>query len=332
MKEGYIIKSASNSVSDKQELSLINNYTRRDYKEDEIYVFSVVLCDNEIDRDFECFTIEALKKLANLFVGKTGIFDHSMESKNQTARIFSCNVEKVDGALNSQGEEYYRLVARAYLPIIEKNKDLIEEIDSGIKKEVSVSCGVKKRICSICGKDVVRNKCSHSKGTIYGDEGNKKLCYVILDEPTDAYEWSFVAVPAQKEAGVIKSYEFNESLNSGEFINIDSIVDKLNNGTDVVLNSMQAKKMYDFMKELKSLSVDGLAYKEELRNEVIKLSLRVFPQLKSSTINELSKTMTIEQLKAFKLAYLSKINESNMTTPQLFVDEGSQSNNTQFKM
>ena len=95
---------------------------------------------------------------------------------------------------------------------------------------------------------------------------------------------------------------------------------------------MQAKKMYDFMKELKSLSVDGLAYKEELRNEVIKLSLRVFPQLKSSTINELSKTMTIEQLKAFKLAYLSKINESNMTTPQLFVDEGSQSNNTQFKM
>ena len=38
MKEGYIIKSASNSVADKRELNLINNYTRRDYTEDEVYV------------------------------------------------------------------------------------------------------------------------------------------------------------------------------------------------------------------------------------------------------------------------------------------------------
>ena len=28
----------------------------------------------------------------------------------------------------------------------------------------------------------------------------------MLDDPYDAYEWSFVAVPAQREAGVIKMY------------------------------------------------------------------------------------------------------------------------------
>ena len=35
-------------------------------------------------------------------------------------------------------------------------------------------------------------------------EYNGKTCYAILDEVTDAYEVSFVAVPAQRGAGVTK--------------------------------------------------------------------------------------------------------------------------------
>lgn len=31
-----------------------------------------------------------------------------------------------------------------------------------------------------------------------------RLCYGELQNPTDAYEWSFVAVPAQKNAGITK--------------------------------------------------------------------------------------------------------------------------------
>ena len=34
-----------------------------------------------------------------------------------------------------------------------------------------------------------------------------KLCYGLLKEPTDAYEFSFVAVPAQRGAGVTKSFD-----------------------------------------------------------------------------------------------------------------------------
>ena len=33
-----------------------------------------------------------------------------------------------------------------------------------------------------------------------------EVCHVVLNQPTDAYEWSFVAVPAQREAGVIKMF------------------------------------------------------------------------------------------------------------------------------
>ena len=54
----------------------INRFTRKELTEDDVYCFSVILCDNEIDRDCEKFSVEALKELAGLFIGKTGIFNH----------------------------------------------------------------------------------------------------------------------------------------------------------------------------------------------------------------------------------------------------------------
>ena len=71
-----------------QELELINNYTVKPLSADEVYTFGIVLCDNEIDRDFERFDIPALEKLAELFVGKTGIFDHSMSGRSDGEDIF----------------------------------------------------------------------------------------------------------------------------------------------------------------------------------------------------------------------------------------------------
>lgn len=182
-----------------QELELINNYTVKPLSADEVYTFGIVLCDNEIDRDFECFDIPALEKLAELFVGKTGIFDHSMSGRDQTARIFSCRVETDDSKVTSAGEKYTKLCARAYMPRSEKNAALIEEIDAGIKKETSVGCSVGRSVCSICGKDGRTDPCAHIKGREYGG----KLCHRILCDPTDAYEWSFVAVPAQPAAGLL---------------------------------------------------------------------------------------------------------------------------------
>ena len=55
-------------------------------------MFSVVLCNNDVDRDHEKFTRQALEKLGALFVGKTGIFDHSMKSGDQAARIYATAV------------------------------------------------------------------------------------------------------------------------------------------------------------------------------------------------------------------------------------------------
>ena len=180
----------------------INRLTRRPLKKERVYAFPVILCDNEIDRDGERFSGQSIEKLATLFVGKTGIFDHDPKGRNQTARIFDTCVDRPEGKLTSDGEQYICLVARAYMVRNDRSAALIDEIDAGIKKEVSISCAVAKKTCSVCGKDIYKERCSHIKGREYGG----KKCYVSLEEPTDAYEWSFVAVPAQVNAGVTKTF------------------------------------------------------------------------------------------------------------------------------
>ncbi len=192
---------AASPVSDK-EMEEIIRFTRKDISRDEIYTFPIVLCDNDVDRDMEKFTVPALEKLAGLFVGKTGIFDHRMSSRDQTARIYRTEVVRDETRTTADGEVYTYVKAMAYMLRNDKNKDLIDEIEAGIKKETSVNCSVKSIRCSICGKDIKAGSCSHAKGEVYGG----KTCCYLLCEPQDAYEWSFVAVPAQKNAGVIKNY------------------------------------------------------------------------------------------------------------------------------
>ena len=184
------------------ELDLINRYTRKKLSEKDVYVFSVSLCDNDVDRDFECFSLSALNGLAALFEGKTGIFDHNAKSTLQTARIFKTWVETDKSRKTPLGEFYSVLKARAYMVRTKENESLIEEIEGGIKKEVSVSCAVEKAHCSVCGADMRKHGCEHMRGKTYSGS----LCFAVLKEPTDAYEWSFVAVPAQRAAGVTRKY------------------------------------------------------------------------------------------------------------------------------
>ena len=181
----------------------INRFAVEELTPQQVFCFCVNLCDNDIDRDCERFSDEALEKLAQLFEGRTGIFDHDPKGTKQTSRIFETKVVSIPGRSTRDGKPYKTLQAKAYMVRTDANADLIKEISGGIKKEVSVSCSVAKQICSICGSDISKSACSHHKGRKYGE----KLCFVTLDQPTDAYEWSFVAVPAQIGAGVTKRFD-----------------------------------------------------------------------------------------------------------------------------
>ena len=89
MKEGLVKQGLS-----APEMGKINRYTRRAYTPEEVYAFSLVLCDNEVDRDWERFSLEALEGLRELFPGKTLLFDHERRSASQTARIYALKLRK----------------------------------------------------------------------------------------------------------------------------------------------------------------------------------------------------------------------------------------------
>ena len=92
-----------NSMVTREELAIINQFTKRALKEDEVYTFAVRLCDNEVDRDGERFPRATLEELAELFVGKSGIFDHEWTAKGQAARIYRTEIVEEEGVC-SQGE------------------------------------------------------------------------------------------------------------------------------------------------------------------------------------------------------------------------------------
>ena len=154
-------KSVKASNSD---LELIRQYTARDFDLSQLFIFTLTLCSNDVDRDFEKFSISSLYELADLFKGKTGILDHSMKSADQKARIFDTYVEKQEDKKTIDGEQLYCLKAKAYMVKSDDNKSFITDIEAGIKKEISVSCSMGSNTCSICGNDRRRGKCSHING------------------------------------------------------------------------------------------------------------------------------------------------------------------------
>ncbi|MBR5862257.1 MAG: hypothetical protein IKZ08_02910 [Bacteroidales bacterium] len=195
---------AAQTVTD-ADMALINQFALTELTADQVFTFKAVLCDNKVDRQFERFTIKALQELQALFLGKTVIKDHAHSADNQVARIYKTELQTSATELVG-AEPYTQLVAHCYMVRTASNADLIAEIQGGIKKEGSVGFRPSGAICSICGTDNVKSYCRHWPGRSYDKEAGQELCTFTLTGASDAYEFSLVAVPAQRAAGVSKSY------------------------------------------------------------------------------------------------------------------------------
>ena len=272
-----------------QDMAAINEFTKRTLNADDVFTFSVLLCDNEVDRDYERFTIEALYGLEKLFLGKTGIFDHEWSSDRQKARIYKTEVVCEDEKRSSIGEPYTYLKAYAYMLRTENNSEIIAEIEGGIKREVSIGCAVKKSSCSICSEESDSMKCGHVRGKEY----DGMLCYIELVEPTDAYEWSFVAVPAQKMAGVMKKYG-----DVGEAASIDDLIEKSG-----------VKSFSDELAKIRKLAEIGDKHMKELKAEVVRLGILSDCGMKKEFLKNTVEKMDEEELMGFKSVFESKIDK-----------------------
>lgn len=186
---------------DEGELALINRQALRPLAVEEVFAFRLAACGNQVDRDHERFTDRALEAMAEQFVGRPVLRDHQWSAGAQTARVYAASVE------NGPGEGERRLVLRCYMPRTEGTASTITAIESGILRECSVGLSAERAVCSICGADNARAQCRHTPGQVY----NSQVCHMDLDGVADVYEVSLVAVPAQPEAGIIKSKRYGGS-------------------------------------------------------------------------------------------------------------------------
>ena len=276
-----------------EDMALINALARKELKAEEVYTFSVRLCDNEVDRDFERFAPQTLEGLAGLFVGKSGIFDHQWSARGQAARIYKTEVVREPEKLTRAGDGYCWLKGYAYMLRTDSAKDLIAEIEGGIKKEVSVGCAVERSVCSICGADLREGRCGHKKGEVY----DGKLCYASLEGAGDAYEFSFVAVPAQPAAGVVKS------VGRG-YASLKELAAE-HPGCAVELEKLEEE------------AVLGRGYLSELKQEVVRLGLLAGMGLDHDTLVNMTDKLSRKELLAMKEAYGRRAEERYPLKTQL---------------
>jgi len=272
-----------------EDMALINRLAKTALTPEQVYTFALRLCDNEIDRDFERFNRPALEELGRLFVGKSGIFDHNWSAEGQTARLYKTELCREEG-LTEAGDERCFLKGYAYMLRSEKNSSLIAEIEAGIKKEVSIGCSVARSVCSICGQ----SGCGHQRGRLY----DGKLCYFTLEDPVDAYEWSFVAVPAQRKAGVIKGFS------------------KAGGGTLRKLLESHP----DCLRQWESLEQEaalGRSYLEGLRRELVRLAGMTDEVMDLKVFSRVAEKLEEEELLELTKAYRHRMEAKYPLSPQL---------------
>ena len=255
---------------------------------EDVYVFSVRLCDDQIDRDLERFDTASLSALAKLFIGKTGIIDHRWSSDNQVARIFQTQVVK------EAGVSYIK--AWAYIRRGGQNEEIIADIEAGIKKEVSIGCSMGRSVCSVCGSDY--GTCGHRKGESYDGQ----VCCAILQEPMDAYEFSFVAVPAQREAGVMKGMVHGQTR------------------LKELAEQFGAQAEY---RELFKLAQLGKAFEKNLRDDVVRLCLSLELGAEEPVLRAIVEKAGSEDLRKLKVALEQRLWELQPVQSQLTMLDGS---------
>lgn len=250
-----------------EQLGKINALSKANLTEDQVYVFSLRLCDDQTDRDYERFDTEALPELAKLFVGKSGIVDHQWSAQSQMARIF-------ETAVVTEGNVSY-IKAWAYIRRGGAGEEWIADIEAGIKKEVSVGCAMGRSVCSVCGLEY--GTCGHRKGEQYDGQ----ICVAVLKEPVDAYEFSFVAVPAQVNAGVLKGM-------GGRNVTLKELADRYG-----------AQEEYRVLFKQAAL---GREFEKQLENEVVRLWLAVGLGVEEPVLRSAAEKLSAEELKQFRSA------------------------------
>jgi hypothetical protein len=162
----------------------INEISSKPVELRDIYIFSVILADNDIDDDREAISNEALQQLAEECIGKTGYIDN--DNVDYHARIFDTEI-CTSSFKNKLGDNKRFLKAYCWIKKTPENKEIIQAIRNSITKKGTLSFSLNRKICSKCGCNTLREHCRCKYG------------YKILNSIIDVYDWDFMPIVKGKD-------------------------------------------------------------------------------------------------------------------------------------
>lgn len=193
-----------------EQLAKINQLTKRPFSADQVFTFSVkMIGDALISTRFFKLSKELLEvyvndanagnvafmlnhRWASFFDNPKGVFN--------MGRVFDswlAESHDVEGETVAQFGSVY--IPRGRVKDGVSTDEVIESIEDGSLRDVSVGIGWQEAECSICGESYYSRKCEHVAGNRY----DGKLCYIIAKPPGDQFELSGVFAGAYPTAEVL---------------------------------------------------------------------------------------------------------------------------------
>src|SRR5699024_8133424 len=125
-----------------------------------------------------------------------------------------------------------------------------------------------------------------------------------------AYECSFVAVPAQRAAGVVKHYEGGRTMDYEKCLEAAG-------AEGLRLTGEQTRELAGQIKAWKEEARWGRSYREKLRGQVLKCSALLQPDLPRAVMESALQGLTVEELSTMAETYEKMAGRKFPLQPQL---------------
>lgn len=164
-------------------MEAINRYALRPLAPEEVAVFRLDLCNNQVDRHYSRFPDEELERVNALTPGRPLMERHDMTGTLPRGTFFRSRLHR-DGNRVSVRPEVYVLRSAG-------NRDFILNIEGGVYRETSIGFSFRRPECSVCGRDL--RTCAHVPGRTYGG----KPCHFVMRGVMEVLEGSVVPAGSQ---------------------------------------------------------------------------------------------------------------------------------------
>lgn len=182
-RDGYLFSIRAVENDSAELLAAVNRFTLRPLTLDEIAIFTLDLCNNQVDRHFSRFPEEELETINRLIVGRPLMERHDLRGSLPRGTFFRSRVHHEDGRVSVRPDVYVLRTA--------ENEDFIRNIEGGVYRETSIGFAFRTPECSVCGQHI--STCGHVPGREYAGA----TCHFLMREVVDVLEGSVVSCGSQ---------------------------------------------------------------------------------------------------------------------------------------